>query len=95
MNAHTFLEKVSRLKLPRRNPGPFIDTPKSYERRVLVTWFIQGHLEESRSQIRDGEPGWSYTHPLHHLFHVGYLPPFIRDNLIKVTEIYSKSPPVG
>jgi len=30
-----------------------------------------------------------------HLFHVGCLPPFIRDNLIKVSEIYCKSPPVN
>ena len=60
---------------------------------VSAAWFIQGHLEEG--QVYYGEPGCIVPIALYHLFHVGYLPPFIRDKLIKVLEIYCKSSPVG
>ena len=36
---NTYFKKISSVSGPI---GPFLDTPESYQRRVLETWFIKG-----------------------------------------------------
>ena len=65
-------------------PLLFIDSSKRYECRGGPKSFVQGHLVEPLCQVSHSENlGFKLSNVLQDVFHVGYLPPLVGDNLVQ------------